>query len=331
MIRGGIKIWGAVVSTMFLVSFTGCIGESDSDGDGLLDGIENSGWDVIIYYVDGTEKEIHVKSNPHKKDTDGDGLSDYEEFVYLGILNPSNTDTDGDGLSDYEEVKVYNTYPNKQDSEIWPDGLMDGVEVKGWNITVEGKTRKVYSDPKLYDTDGDGVSDYEEWVNGTDPSSEDTDSDGITDFSDIDPLNNVKMIFRVKSFTLSSGYGKDAKPYFYIKTEGGNLTRSEILGIMSSGETINFTDFIEIIDVSDNKDLYPLNVEITAFDNNSQEVVHQYIPGYGYVDVKMDETLRIYGENSTYSFDFDISDIEREFSISGYDAVLVFTISSKED
>ena len=38
------------------------------------------------------------------KDTDGDGLSDYDE-IYVYHTSPYLEDTDGDGFSDYEEVK----------------------------------------------------------------------------------------------------------------------------------------------------------------------------------------------------------------------------------
>jgi len=39
-------------------------------------------------------------------DTDGDGLSDYDEMhgVYGYITDPNNRDTDGDGISDYDEI-----------------------------------------------------------------------------------------------------------------------------------------------------------------------------------------------------------------------------------
>ena len=58
---------------------------TDTDGDGLEDGIE--------LFLVGTDPE-----NP---DTDGDGLSDFE--VVFG-LNPLNPDTDGDGVNDGEEL-----------------------------------------------------------------------------------------------------------------------------------------------------------------------------------------------------------------------------------
>lgn len=36
------------------------------------------------------------------------------------------------------------------------DGLLDGIEVNGWNITLEGDSVDVTSDPTSKDTDSDG-------------------------------------------------------------------------------------------------------------------------------------------------------------------------------
>jgi len=95
---------------------------ADSDGDGLTN---------LQEYQHGTD--------PHKADTDGDGLSDGME-VALGT-DPLNPDTDGDGLSDGAEV--YAAIP---------------------------------TNPKLADTDGDGVSDRDEIARGTDPTYNPTNS-----------------------------------------------------------------------------------------------------------------------------------------------------------
>jgi uncharacterized protein (DUF1800 family) len=95
---------------------------ADSDGDGLSN---------LQEYQRGTD--------PHKADTDGDGLSDSQEIA-LGT-NPLNADTDGDGLSDWAEL--YGAIP---------------------------------SNPNLADSDGDGVSDRDELLRGTDPMYNPTNS-----------------------------------------------------------------------------------------------------------------------------------------------------------
>ena len=56
------------------------------------------------------------------KDTDGDGLADWEELlgVYGWFSNPGLVDTDGDGVSDYDEVFDF-TDPNEPCSNLLDD------------------------------------------------------------------------------------------------------------------------------------------------------------------------------------------------------------------
>uniref|UniRef100_A0A7S0RGB8 Calcium-binding protein n=1 Tax=Pyramimonas obovata TaxID=1411642 RepID=A0A7S0RGB8_9CHLO len=82
------------------------------------------------------------------KDTDGDGLNDWEEINKYGT-DPLKADTDGDGLKDGEEINVYRTNPLSQDTD--GDGLSDFDEVT-----------KHFTNPIAPDTDGDGLSDYDE-------------------------------------------------------------------------------------------------------------------------------------------------------------------------
>lgn len=72
-------------------------------------------------------------------DTDGDGLSDYDEEngVFGPASDPAQADTDHDGRTDYEEV-------------TGAGGFL--------------------SDPTRYDTDGDGVNDFYETLTGFDPA-----------------------------------------------------------------------------------------------------------------------------------------------------------------
>ncbi len=69
-------------------------------------------------------------------DSDHDGLTDEEERA-LGT-DPLNPDTDGDGLTDYDEVKVFGTDPLNPDTD--GDGYKDGDEVAhGYNPKGPGK------------------------------------------------------------------------------------------------------------------------------------------------------------------------------------------------
>ena len=131
----------------------------DSDNDGLADFIEEE---------HGTDSE-----NP---DTDGDGLTDYEEIYITGTnplkydtdengLNDADDDTDGDGLSNKEEI-AFGTSAISNDTD--KDGLSDYDEIYKYN-----------TDPLKYDTDDDGISDGDEVALGLNPNNKQT--EGIAD------------------------------------------------------------------------------------------------------------------------------------------------------
>jgi hypothetical protein len=110
-----------------------------------------------------------------KVDTDGDGMSDRRELELRAegvAVAPGAGDADFDGLSDLDEVK-YGTDPSVADTDN--DGLSDGVEARhvvttggvsrlagGWDVSVAGRTVRVYSDPLVPDSDSDGISDQAE-------------------------------------------------------------------------------------------------------------------------------------------------------------------------
>ncbi|HMO99730.1 MAG TPA: hypothetical protein PKE26_11520 [Kiritimatiellia bacterium] len=71
-------------------------------------------------------EEYLLGTDPNQDDTDGDGLTDYDE-VHLYGTDPTNPDTDSDGLSDGEEINLHGTDPNNWDTD--GDLLMDGREV----------------------------------------------------------------------------------------------------------------------------------------------------------------------------------------------------------
>ncbi|MDM9632821.1 gliding motility-associated C-terminal domain-containing protein [Robiginitalea aurantiaca] len=114
------------------ITVTNC--DEDTDGDGLLDGVEAS-----------------LGTDPNDPDTDGDGIDDGAE-VGTDPENPENED--GDDLIDALDSNI-------RDSDA--DGVNDQQDPANDNPCI----------PDIFslgcDTDGDGISDGEERENGSDP------------------------------------------------------------------------------------------------------------------------------------------------------------------
>ena len=130
----------------------------DSDCDGLSDAAEQRGWVVTVVNTDGTVGRSEVTSDPGdpaascadnlaSQDTDGDGLDDYNERIY--VTNPRSTDTDADALDDNRELNEIYSEPSQQDTD--GDGLGDGLEVDFFGTS-----------PLTEDTDGDQFDDGDE-------------------------------------------------------------------------------------------------------------------------------------------------------------------------
>lgn len=135
----------------------------DTDGDGLSNETEASGWHAARLGAFFTD--------PNDADTDGDGLSDGEEAGalatnalsgrrYVGISNPALPDTDGDGVGDGDE---YFNDMNPRLADTDEDGLGDDLEVE------------FGSDPTLDNPDGDSYTDEEEYARDSDPLAYDLD------------------------------------------------------------------------------------------------------------------------------------------------------------
>lgn len=170
---------------------------------------------------DVVEDEYISDSNPENNDCDGDGFPDGWELFYGQYYEYSNyfmnmfdefhlsrpgynmNDLDNDDLSNYEEL-LYGTHPitrtgDKDKYRYWSldvpsqflngpdydnDGLTDGQEIHGVEISVDGVPQVFFSNPKLSDSDYDGISDWHElykYAKPLDPSNSDTDGDLLPD------------------------------------------------------------------------------------------------------------------------------------------------------
>ncbi|MCD5383007.1 hypothetical protein LR002_02695, partial [Candidatus Gracilibacteria bacterium] len=164
---------------------------NDSDGDGILDGIDSNS---IKPQVPNENLVNYIL--PTDGDFDGDGISNIDEFN-LGT-NPRNKDTDGDGIEDGIEIAMKkfwgdtNSDPlnnTKTPADTDNDGIPDLVE----NFYESPKYNPGFSNSidnssgGTLDYDNDGLSNILEIVKNTNPFDWDYDNDGVPDGVDQNP------------------------------------------------------------------------------------------------------------------------------------------------
>lgn len=154
----------------------------DTDGDGLLDGQE----DIIPPFG---EIQTHLgDTDPLNPDTDGDGLRDGIERQY-GIY-PNVVDTDADCIPDGVEVnfKETSTFSGTDTDPTNPDSDGDGL-CDGNNSHSNGGIAGDVSCFRGEDLNCNGLIDtdpeFPEFLLETDPRLADTDQDGIDDRTEI--------------------------------------------------------------------------------------------------------------------------------------------------
>ncbi|MEN0064251.1 MAG: hypothetical protein AAGA48_19020 [Myxococcota bacterium] len=137
------------------------LGARDSDGDSVSDGGEEVGpLGGRMFSLDGDRDslpdawEAHASKTPGGiPDSDEDGLSDLEEWIFR--TDPLWGDTDGGGFNDYIEVYWHGTNPRDPEDDLDGTGLdSDQDGLSDW----EERTM-YYTDPFVKDTDGGGVPD----------------------------------------------------------------------------------------------------------------------------------------------------------------------------
>ena len=166
--------------------------------------------EATLEFVNDQETAF-LNSKPDFKDADKDGLIGYVEEM-VGT-DPQNPDTDGDGLTDYEEYALTGTDPLK--ASTGNDGVTDSERDSDGDGLGNRADIDLGTDPACYDTDGDGLSDGEEQKQyGTQPLEIDTDGDLASDGWEVshgtDPLAADEQ-FESETRTVGpSGFGATA-------------------------------------------------------------------------------------------------------------------------
>ena len=139
---------------------------ADEDGDLIADFYDNC---LLVPNVEQTNTDHDEYGNACDEDDDNDGLSDIAESL-LGT-NPTLVDTDGDDVSDKNDAFPLN-HLETVDTDL--DGIGDNTDEDDDNDGIPDESEVALGlDPKdeqdgSADSDGDGMSNYDEYISGTD-------------------------------------------------------------------------------------------------------------------------------------------------------------------
>lgn len=211
-------------------------------------------------------------------DSDDDMLPDIYELKIGTDLN--NKDTDNDGLTDFQEYIYTQTDPLIYDSVIEgiPDSDIDTDEDGLSNI--DEISRGTY--PRTADTDEDGLSDYDEInVYNTDPLNPDSDGDGLNDGSDVklglDPNNDATMGIPDEEYVVPQSINADNKIISSINTSDSPYELSVEINTNRDAEkelTIIKSGYSKVIE---NDAMLGSSVDISITDTcNPERIVVKY-------------------------------------------------------
>ena len=147
----------------------------DTDGDGLPDDVE------IGLMLDPTNATTDGLIKDGLRDSDSDGLFNLLEYQLGSSF--SNNDSDGDGLSDGDEYFKFSSNPLNADSD--GDGLPDGYEYRNALSLLKNDAGD--------DLDEDNLNNSYEFILGLLANNSDTDGDGLPDGYEV--LNNLNANF----------------------------------------------------------------------------------------------------------------------------------------
>lgn len=159
---------------------------------------------------------------------------------YLSLVYVKDDDKDKVGL---REERIYGSSDHEVDTD--GDGLSDYDEIReGWKVL--GSVKK--SSPYLADTDFDGLSDIKEKELGTNPLSRDSDKDKFSDLLEVnkgtDPLSvtnaQLRNLILSDNVTLTPPFSKDRYEYTAVCSKIDKISFTPMID--SAGSTIKINN-----------------------------------------------------------------------------------------
>ncbi len=274
----------------------------DTDNDAMPDG-----WEI--------DNGLNPLVDDAQDDPDGDNsipgldLSNLGEYAltnavnYPGATNPNKADSDDDLLGDNWEItndfrvalsfngmpitNMYITDPNNPDTD--GDLLPDGWEETHYLNPLDDGTINT-NNGAFGDHDGDGLSNYQEYLNGSDPDNVDTDGDGFSDdweFAWGTQATNASDPVVVNDDGPYDWYlfgGQPQDPQLSDPSENGSIDHpfdaiQEAINVASNGYTILIQEG-QYYGVG-NRDINPGTLQLRILAENTNDVSRTIVKSHG--------------------------------------------------
>ena len=226
----------------------------DTDGDGLLDGVEEGLFIKGEVTPEGVSSTVGVAGPA------------------LGITVPAlDSDMDNDGLSDFAEVNTYQTDPLDADSDN--DTLSDRDEVLTWDLADS----RNHADPLMADTDGDGLTDDVEIAEGCPyVNDDDSDDDGLQDGAESWNGDGTITTGTIGTSTTQANVSPSGETHFCNPdTDGDGLTDGEEVALLGGLPIDSVTGFVGVIPQAVStlvgQDGVALTATVPALDDDSDD------------------------------------------------------------
>lgn len=132
-------------------------------------------------------------------------------LIALPVFALARPDSDNDGVADEDEIKVYQTDPDKADTD--GDGFNDWSELNNGFSPLNSKSVKLEDN----DNDDDGLSDRLELNFHSNLNNPDTDGDGFKDGAEIDGGYDPLMAGKIKlARKIEINTGPEQKLYYFL-------------------------------------------------------------------------------------------------------------------